>query len=170
MKTMIRMKMKEKRLSLSRDEVFYNSQKIVQQLSTILNSNMIVASYMPTCNEVEVHELPYYNLCFPKVLSNYKMVMIKGKQFCVGNYGILEPIGDEVNKDQIDGILIPLLAYDKKGYRIGYGKGYYDRYLKGYQGLRIGVAYDFQEVDDAFPNQFDEKLDYIVTPNKIIVV
>ncbi|WP_305154459.1 5-formyltetrahydrofolate cyclo-ligase [uncultured Dubosiella sp.] len=68
---------------------------------------------------------------------------------------------------QIDVIVVPMVAFDGK-YRIGYGKGYYDRYLKTFEGLKIGVAFDDQEVYDYQPSLYDVPMDVIVTESRTI--
>ena len=90
----------------------------------------------------------------------------------VNNYGILEP--NSKNKNMIpDLILVPLVAFDKRLNRIGYGKGYYDRALKKIKKIKkkmitIGVAYSFQECNKVPVNKYDYKLDYIFTERGII--
>lgn len=72
-----------------------------------------------------------------------------------------------VNK--IDLVLIPLLCFDKKGYRVGYGKGYYDRFLAECRPdvMKIGLSI-FEPVDEINDvDEFDVKMDYCITPNKI---
>lgn len=63
----------------------------------------------------------------------------------VGAFGILEPIGDQpVPKSTIDLIHVPGVVFDPSGYRIGYGGGFYDRYLADYGGVTLATAYGFQ--------------------------
>ena len=84
-------------------------------------------------------------------------------------YNIPEPIdGIEISNDKIDVVFIPLLAFDKQGNRIGYGKGFYDKFLADCkpQIVKIGLSF-FEaetEITDVFEN--DVKLDYCVTPDK----
>lgn len=69
----------------------------------------------------------------------------------------------------IDLVLIPLLCFDKKGYRVGYGKGYYDRFLAECRPdvMKIGISI-FEPVDEISDvNEFDIKMDYCITPNRI---
>lgn len=69
----------------------------------------------------------------------------------------------------IDLVLIPLLCFDKKGYRVGYGKGYYDRFLAECRPdvLKIGLSI-FEPIDEISDvTEFDIKMDYCITPNKI---
>jgi len=87
-------------------------------------------------------------------------------------YGIFEPLqGESIDPVLLDMAIIPLLAFDKKGYRVGYGKGFYDRFLKQCDDdcLKVGVSY-FEPVDvieDA--NEFDVPLDLCITPQQVYV-
>ena len=84
--------------------------------------------------------------------------------------GILEPIDDSnyINKNDIDLILVPGVVFDFNGNRIGYGGGYYDRYLKDIKEIRnkLVLAYDFQIVDLIKPESHDVVFDYIITNTK----
>lgn len=86
-------------------------------------------------------------------------------QMCEGKFNILEPQSQSVDFSEIDLIIIPALCVDKKGYRIGYGKGYYDRFLKNNpnKAVRVVLAYSDLFIDDVFHDEFDEKCDYVVT-------
>lgn len=80
------------------------------------------------------------------------------------------PVGTlQFSVSQIDLVLIPLLCFDKKGYRVGYGKGYYDRFLAECRPdvMKIGLSIfePFEEISDV--NEFDVKMDYCITPNRI---
>ena len=89
-----------------------------------------------------------------------------------GMFGIMEPRpeADEVEYGDMCAICLPGLAFDRRGARIGYGKGYYDRYIGQHaqerRPLLIGVAYDFQLVDYLPQDVYDRRLDYIVTPSQ----
>lgn len=66
-----------------------------------------------------------------------------------GAYGILEPqTGLSLLPEEIDMILVPALAFDKKGYRLGWGAGYYDRYLNGYQGVTAGLCFSVCQTEE----------------------
>ncbi len=85
-------------------------------------------------------------------------------------YNIPEPIdGIEVPVSKIDIVFVPLLAYDKIGNRVGYGKGFYDKFLSNCKSETIKIGLSFFEseeiISDVFQN--DIELDYCVTPNKI---
>ena len=85
--------------------------------------------------------------------------------FGINSYGIPEPISNKVIYPDI--LLVPLVAFDKYLNRIGYGGGYYDRYLKKIKKrkkiLTIGLAYSFQKVKKIEAEQNDIKLDSIIT-------
>jgi len=68
-----------------------------------------------------------------------------------------------------DFLLVPLLAFDRRGYRVGYGAGYYDRTLAGLPGrFRLGVAYSAQELDEVPAGPYDERLDAVATELGVI--
>jgi 5-formyltetrahydrofolate cyclo-ligase len=83
-------------------------------------------------------------------------------------WGIAEPLPDKPVLDP-DVVLVPLLAFDAQGYRLGYGGGYYDRTLSRLRAIKpvvaVGIAYDELKVD-AVPHQsYDERLDWVLTPS-----
>ena len=86
----------------------------------------------------------------------------------INKYGIPEPISNKVKYPDI--LLVPLVAYDKNLNRIGYGGGFYDRYIKKIKKnkkiITIGLAYSFQKVKKIPVNKYDIKLDFIVTEKK----
>jgi 5-formyltetrahydrofolate cyclo-ligase len=85
-------------------------------------------------------------------------------------WNIREPLHDEVvETEKIDAVLIPLLCFDVEGFRVGYGKGFYDRFLKNCRAdcLKIGLSYFAPVVKIADTNEFDVTPDYCVTPKKI---
>jgi len=72
-------------------------------------------------------------------------------------------------------LLVPLLAYDRRGYRLGWGGGFYDRTLGAYQTegrpvIAIGIGYDDQKIDQVPTDAFDMVMDWIVTEKKIIQI
>ncbi|NER17159.1 5-formyltetrahydrofolate cyclo-ligase [Spongiivirga citrea] len=85
------------------------------------------------------------------------------------SYGIPEPVdGIEVPISKIDVVFVPLLAFDKKGNRVGYGKGFYDRFLNqcSEKTLKIGLSFFDAEEETIDVSEFDKPLDYCITPNK----
>jgi len=90
--------------------------------------------------------------------------------FKTNHWGITEPDGNiEIPALNLDLIFVPLLTFDQNGYRVGYGKGYYDRFLVNCKtdSVKIGFSY-FEPVDQiSDTNQFDVPLNYCITPQKI---
>jgi 5-formyltetrahydrofolate cyclo-ligase len=86
------------------------------------------------------------------------------------SWQISEPAGDELFDEKLfDMVIVPMLCFDKSGYRVGYGKGFYDRFLSKCRPdcLKIGVSF-FEPVDEISDiNRFDVKLDYCLTPNRV---
>jgi 5-formyltetrahydrofolate cyclo-ligase len=82
-------------------------------------------------------------------------------------FNILEPQQGEEHKGDIDLVILPLLAFDSRGYRAGYGKGFYDRFLQGMDTLKVGLSlFDVSEnIEDV--NEHDLKLDLCITPGKL---
>ena len=87
----------------------------------------------------------------------------------INKYGIPEPVSNKIRYPDI--LLVPLVAFDKDLNRIGYGGGFYDRYIKKIKKkkiITIGLAFSFQKVKKIQTNKFDIKLDFIVTEKKRI--
>jgi len=119
---------------------------------------------------------PGLNICYPRTnLQDNTMQAIHCSAdtiFEANAYNIPEPLGGEaVDPQLIDLVIVPLLAFDEEGNRVGYGKGFYDRYLRACRPdcLRIGFSYfeAIPEVGDA--SEFDVPLDLCITPQRIYV-
>lgn len=175
----LRKQLKHKRDLLSLEEIENNSTIIFERLlrDTPFITKKCVLSYVDYKNEVKTGRL--INYCFnsdtriatPKV-NNSVMDFYYIHSFDdlkPGTYGILEPDTEQICiPDQNTVILMPGLAFDLNGGRVGYGGGYYDRYLNKYPDiLKIAVCFDFQIVDQIDCEETDIKPDYIVTEKKI---
>lgn len=88
-----------------------------------------------------------------------------------GSFGILEPDRNApgVHPREVELIVIPGLAFDRKGNRMGRGKGYYDRMLTEITATKIGLCFDFQLVDEVPTESFDQTMDVIVTDHELIL-
>lgn len=90
-----------------------------------------------------------------------------------GLYGIRAPKAGRlrvVSKGEIDVVLVPAVAFDRRGYRIGYGGGYYDRFLPGCtQAARIGAAFACQVMEEVPVERYDVTMDCIVTEEEVLV-
>lgn len=133
---------------------------------------------MPIQNEVDIQPLDFfktYHHYLPRVGNGNTIEFYKVTENSVlgekNQYGIREPKRREKApySEEKSLILVPGISFNKNGYRIGFGKGYYDRFLaKNKMELKIGLAYSWQVVDFLFQEECDEKLDYIITEYEII--
>nr|WP_302995843.1 5-formyltetrahydrofolate cyclo-ligase [uncultured Muribaculum sp.] len=86
-----------------------------------------------------------------------------------GSFHIEEPTGDDIEDiDNIELIIVPGIAYDNRGNRVGRGKGYYDRLLSRTKATKIGIGYDFQLVDEIDSEPHDITMDIVITDSRII--
>lgn len=119
---------------------------------------------------------PNLQICYPRTnLADRTMLAIKCNAdtiFEANAFSVPEPLDTtSVDPANFDLVIIPMLAYDKKGNRVGYGKGFYDRYLQLCREdcLKVGMSYfePIDAVDDA--NEFDVPLDFCITPQRTYV-
>lgn len=84
-------------------------------------------------------------------------------------YQILEPAKAKIHEGEIQMVIVPLIAFDQNGYRVGYGKGFYDRFLQGIETEKIGLSLldELVEIDNV--NEHDVRLDRCITPDKTYV-
>ncbi|MGH9921444.1 MAG: 5-formyltetrahydrofolate cyclo-ligase [Nitrososphaerales archaeon] len=87
-----------------------------------------------------------------------------------GRYKIKEPKKHCPRVNEIDLVLVPGIAWDEHGHRLGYGKGYYDRYLANLQTTTVGLAYDFQVLENIPHDQNDFRVDLIITEKRVIKI
>lgn len=119
------------------------------------------------------NEFPAIRLCVPRIHSaadRLESFFFEGMhQMAENAWGILQPItGTPLNPDKIDMVLVPLLVFDQAGHRVGYGKGYYDRFLANCRPdcCKVGLSF-FPPVDKIQTHAGDVPLDCCVTPEKV---
>ena len=175
-KYQIRKKILKLRKSKNLENNHINFEKLIKVIRNQKNIK-IVGGYFPFNKEIDdlkilqALEKKKYLITFPKIKKNNQMDFFEWsftQPLIINKYGIPEPITN--NTRYPDLLLVPLVAYDKKFNRIGYGGGYYDRYLKKISKrkkiITIGLAYSFQKVINIPINDYDIKLDYIITDKK----
>lgn len=99
------------------------------------------------------------------LMTNY---VYRGKDGLAKNiYNILEPEKGELHTGDVDLVLIPMLAFDLRGYRVGYGKGFYDRFLQHVETRKVGLCFfePVEQIDDV--NAHDVSMDLCITPDKV---
>ncbi len=132
-----------------------------------------VASYVSVSGEVDLAGLldTSKRFVFPKVDGELLRFFPArcSVDFCQGSFGIPEPIsGDEVRPAEIDLVLVPGVAFDRHGYRIGYGKGYYDRLLQENPELwSCGVCLEKFLVEEIPFDSWDERVNFVATERMI---
>ena len=110
--------------------------------------------------------------------SSMSFLEIKSRgELVPGAYNILEPpeANNKIDLANADGktlaiCLVPCLAYDSYGYRIGYGKGYYDRFLSNFGGTKIGLCYSDFKIERLPRGKYDIKLDVMITEKGVMVI
>ena len=177
-KTKYRQSILKTRNALDSSEVKRLSQRILKNAHSELALEEIetLGSYFAVKNEVNLenlnHQRSQKNLLttFPKIEPNHAMNLIAPKnlkQLSTNKYDIFEPSdGFKIDPINHEIIIIPTLGVDKNGYRIGYGGGYYDRFLEPIlqninRPMLIGLIYDFQFIDDSINEAHDIKLDIV---------
>lgn len=89
----------------------------------------------------------------------------------LGSFHIEEPTGNNtVSPEEIDLVVVPAVAYDRKGNRLGRGKGFYDRLLSTTKATKIGVGYEFQIVDEIPAEPHDVRMDIVISQSSHFVI
>ena len=152
--------------------------KIISKILKFKNiKGKIVGGYYPYNNELDCSEIlkkfekNKYLITLPKIKNNFQMDFFEwtsDEPLTINKYGIPEPSSNKFRYPDI--ILVPLLAFDKNLNRVGYGGGFYDRYIQKIKRKKkfilIGLAYSFQRVKKIKINNNDMKLNFILTNKK----
>ena len=179
-----------RRLSVLRDAIpgqtrELHSKKICSLVSSlaVFRFAEVVLLYHPIRSEVDVKALllqaisdgkeVYLPLCDKEEAGVMRFYRITDEaQLTAGSFGVMEPDGT-TEEYQSDGrravCIVPGLAFDAQGYRLGYGKGYYDRFMQHFPGTSIGVSYSELIVKKVPHNRFDMRSDLVVTEKGVSV-
>jgi len=178
----IRFEMIAKRNSFSKEEIFKKSKRAAENFLALLDveNSFTIGAYVDFKNEVSTRKiieslsasgkkvfLPVTD--FEKAELNFAE-FISFSDLIDDKHGVLEPNEKNfISPEGIDLFIVPCVAFDKKGYRIGWGKGYYDKFFdtNSISALKIGLAFDFQLVDSLPYDSQDVPLDIIVTESKV---
>ncbi len=184
----IRRRMAAERSVLSESEAREAGHKIIERilsLDTVKQApgdSPVIALYSPIRREpdllssTELLAARGFRIVLPRVEGDNLVFseIFRDTAFVRGSFGICEPSSDarRVPRQDIRIMCLPGLAFDREGGRIGYGKGYYDRYLSGAKReelpLLIGTGYDFQLLDRIPQTPSDQRADYVITPSGIL--
>jgi len=187
MKKELRKKIIAARKDLAREVVDAKSAEIFKKIVSLkqYQKAKVIMAYLAIKNEVETVPFILQALAegkriiipvcqketttiIPAEIKNYP------EDLEPGAWGILEPKPDRlypVDPQEIDLIIIPGVAFDEQGNRLGYGAGYYDRFLPRLRAdvLKIAPAYDLQIVPTVYPGEYDRPVDIVVTETRILM-
>lgn len=175
LKRELRTLMRQKKGLFTQQQLRELSLPIVDRIKPMLAGVETIVAYYSLPDEVDTHGFIDWLIAegktvyLPKVISDEDMVLCRytgAESLCEGAFGIMEPLGEEMPADKVlDVVLVPGMAFDSEGNRLGRGKGYYDRFLKLLTNPRpklIGVCFDFQKVDMVPTEPTDVKVDVVV--------
>lgn len=171
-KDLLRKKYKEIRDSIEnkkeKDSLIFN--KLINL--EVYRCAKVVGIYYSTQSEVDTIKLIEYSLslgkvvCLPKVKEDLMdFFIIKSlDDLTIGSFNIMEPKNTKkIDKNEIDLMIVPGIVFDINNNRIGYGRGYYDKYLCGVKAYKIGLAYNEQIIEKIETGEHDIKLDMVIT-------
>lgn len=163
----------EKSLSISKQIILSSEYKSSKQIMVYLSFGSEVMTSHITQDIIKQGKRLIVPCCSTNdfTITAYEIENIS--ELTVGSYGILEPDPKliesgtlkAVNKSSIDIVIVPGLGFDRSGYRIGYGKGYYDRFLSDFTGTTIGLCYSECLLKGVHHDKFDVKVDRVITDN-----
>ena len=180
-KAEVRLKLKERRFALSPEERTRCSEKIAETLEKLLADRKSILFYATKEPEVETLALMERFLAAGKIISvpiieketrSLRLSRILSlSELKISTFHVPEPIGSEhpISADEIETILLPMVGFDRCCRRLGYGAGYYDRFLAAHPDIeRIGLAYSVQEEEIIPVDEYDLPVDMVVTEKEVI--
>lgn len=181
MKNRIRNEMKAKRRFMEKTEVVEKSQRAAEIFlnSEIYRSAKMIMLYMPLGNEADTSEIIKKAFADGKSLvlpvteeATGKITPVAFEEnavFLKGGFSVAEPKNSvEVKKSEIDVVLVPGIAFDKKGARVGFGKGCYDMFLADSRAKKVGFCYEFQICEEIPADEYDVKMDFLLTETELM--
>ena len=179
-KSKLRRKITSLRKKNFKENFKINSNKLVKFLRDNKLKTKIVGGYYPYNYEIDDLEvLNFFSknkkiISLPIIKKNNQMDFYEWYKYNplkINKYGIIEPLSQK--KVYPDILLVPLLAFDKQLNRLGYGGGFYDRYIEKIEikkkVFKVGFAFSFQELEEVPVNNYDKKLDLIITERGLIL-
>lgn len=180
MKIGLRSEILGKRNQLSKDDILQRSEKIKETVFNLeqFKKSKIIMFFVSFNNEIGTHDMikaafASKTVIIPKVEHNKiepSVILDFDNLVPTGKWEILEPIElMKIAYKNIDLVFVPGIAFDKNGYRLGYGFGYYDKFLKKVpKAVKIGLCFDFQVVDKIPREMHDVPVNFIVTEERVI--
>ncbi len=175
----IRAQFLDMRKSMSSQSVNKKSLEIQKRFAGLIEYSEAdtIMFYLPIGNEVKTEQ------AIKKALKEKKRVVLpvidQSKRNLIpvelkslnktrkGAFGIREPVGDKVEIGDIDIVVVPVVAFDDEGDRLGRGLGYYDNFLRHVKAVKVGFAFDCQKVENVPREEQDAELDKVVTELRV---
>ena len=156
------------RNQLTNEQYIEYSRLICEKVQQFITDKNVIMLYNAIDNEVDLTYLDTNSktVVYPRC-EGENMIAVLPKGFFKGNYNIQEPVGEEF-KSKIDAVIVPMCAFDDNLNRLGYGKGYYDKFLIKKDCLKIAVAFSCQKTQGIIRKETDVIMDLIVTEKEII--
>ena len=176
-KTGLRKKIRAARDALSIEAIKNKSASIAENLFALpeFRKAKTVAFYISKGSEVQTKSMLENAIAEGKKIlvpsASERFILLEFVSFSdleKGRFGLLEPKTKIAAKQEPDLIIIPGLAFDKNGNRIGYGKGGYDNFLKNSKAKRIALCFECQLVDKIPAEEHDQKMDIVVTEKRVL--
>lgn len=149
------------------------SQNICDRLMALEAESIAVYSALPgevsLCAAVDSWLAAGKHILYPRVVGPGKMVMISVQSrsdLSEGKFGIMEPDGSPW-PDAVDVVLVPGLAFDLAGHRLGFGAGFYDRFVEANPSRTLGIAFDWQMVRVLPAEAHDQPMDAVLTDRRV---
>lgn len=170
-KEFLRKKYKEKRDNIknkiTKDNLIY--QKVINNKDILSSKTLLI--YISINSEVDTIKIINYflntkNIAVPKIIDNdmFFCYVTNLNELTSGKYNIPEPTNENIVTDFDNAIcIVPGICYDKKNYRVGYGKGYYDRFLSKNKIKTIGLCYKECMIEKIDNDKYDYKIDEVIT-------
>lgn len=170
-KEFLRKKYKEKRDNIknkiTKDNLIY--QKVINNKDILSSKTLLI--YISINSEVDTIKIINYflntkNIAVPKIIDNdmFFCYVTNLNELTSGKYNIPEPTNENIVTDFDNAIcIVPGICYDKENYRIGYGKGYYDRFLSKNKIKTIGLCYKECMIEKIDNDKCDYKIDEVIT-------
>lgn len=157
--------------SLSEPEFNLNSDLIFSKLQILLSSfSGFWAAFQPLSTEprIEFKNISNIQWCYPKTNGSTLEFYSGVTEFKKSSFQVLEPVnGNAVSIHSLSGVCVPALAFHAEGYRLGRGKGFYDQAFQNFEGVKIGLGFDFCVSHEVPYEAHDLKMNYIIT-NKLV--
>lgn len=183
LKNRLRQEMKARLVTMTPEEYLAYNSAIQQRFCKlpIVNNSNLVMMYFAINQEVATALLINTLLTMGKIVAlpactpdkNLRAGVIHDlNELIPGIYGLSEPehAAPEVDPQDLDLIVVPGVAFDIRGFRLGYGAGYYDRFLAGTDAYKLGLAYDFQVVNEVPTDSYDIAVQAFLTPSKYLEI